>query len=148
MTLFAKVVTAKIFGSPLMNSKTCTIFVLVALLANTKIQPATAELGDRANIEPPAKETLKASVSVGPSESFKRIEDLNRKIIEEEVQLFRINTAFRLKNGKDRPGKRMRALIYQNINYACTFAGLLVNVAYNFYWYKKNLDIQQKPLRK
>jgi hypothetical protein len=71
------------------------------------------------------------------SPSFDAVENLTSQILEKEMELYRINTYFKLQNNKSAPGRRVRMLIYQNINYACTFTGLMVNVIYNFQWYRR-----------
>ena len=78
-----------------------------------------------------------AGILDSPNKRYLEIETINSKIIDKEIELFKLNTYFRFQNGKDRPGKRLRIMAYQNINYFCTFSGLLVNVIYNFVYYDK-----------
>ncbi|MBU6453457.1 MAG: hypothetical protein KGS72_16875 [Cyanobacteria bacterium REEB67] len=83
----------------------------------------------------PSASSLTGSVSL--STKFRDIDKLTDDIILKEIELYRINTNFRLENNKSAPGRRVRMLVYQNINYGCTFAGLMINVIYNFQWYRR-----------
>ncbi len=78
--------------------------------------------------------------------SYLEIETINRQILAKEIELFKLNTFFRVENGRDRPGKKLRIMFYQNANYFLTFSGLLVNVIYNFVYWKKLRENKYGPL--
>ncbi len=75
------------------------------------------------------------AVTVSPA--FAEIEKLNAEIIVLECAIFKLDTFFILEHGKQPKGRRWRLATYQTTNYACTFAGLLMNVIYNFYYYPR-----------
>ncbi|GEM_PF-3361475 len=79
-----------------------------------------------------------ASVSPGAvSPAFLEIKKLDCQIIEQECQIFKVNTAFRLENGKSPKGRGLRMAMAQTTNYTLTFVGLLINMIYNFYYYPR-----------
>ncbi len=71
------------------------------------------------------------------AQDYVEIEKITDEILALEAELYRINTFFRLENGIQPAGRRWRMMFYQTTNYACTFAGLLANVIYNFYYYPR-----------
>ncbi len=81
-----------------------------------------------------------------PKISYLEIENINHKVLAKEIELFKLNTYFRVENGKDRPGKRLRIMFYQNANYFLTFTGLLINVIYNFVYWKKLRENKYGPV--
>ncbi len=81
-----------------------------------------------------------------PKISYLEIENINHKVLAKEIELFKLNTYFRVENGKDRPGKRLRIMFYQNANYFLTFTGLLINVLYNFIYWKKLRENKYGPV--
>ncbi|HEY9789975.1 MAG TPA: hypothetical protein V6D22_06235 [Candidatus Obscuribacterales bacterium] len=83
----------------------------------------------------PARLHAPSLAQVAPaSGDFMQINALSDQILKKEIDLYRLNTYFRIENGKDSPGKRWRVLFYKNVNYAGTFGGMVVNMAYNLYF--------------